>query len=69
MTKKDYELIAQSLWIAKPSIVTPDYVKFKVTYITGKMHAWKNTCKTVADGLALKDKRFKKDEFLRLCGV
>lgn len=60
--------------IAKPSkqhYLTPDTIlsKDKQVYIVGKLHAWDNTCKVIADSLALKDPNFKKDLFLDQCGV
>lgn len=75
MTKKDYELIAQGLYIAKPSrSVIPYHIEIATleirnAYCAGTANAWDNTCRTLAEALELKDKDFKKSLFLQQCGV
>lgn len=72
MTKKDYELIAAGLKIAKPNYNNiPDWIPAdeRPSYRQARIHAWDNTCKTVANMLNLKDGRFKFEQFLKDCGV
>lgn len=71
MTKKDYELIAESLRCAGPSTVLPVDIDPSDVYIyrKGRGHAWRNTCLTMADRLALANPLFSRKKFLELCGV
>ena len=70
MTKKDYELIAQSLWIARPDWDnTPYEYVMNDIYKTGRLNAWDNTCKTLAQGLEQNNPKFNRSKFLRACGL
>lgn len=62
MTKKDYELIALALKGSYPSHQPGASNDAMRSY-------WKWMCGYVAEQLASQDKRFKRQEFLRLCGV
>ena len=71
MTKKDYELIAEGLRLAMPGPTVPTSLdQFDIqAYRKGRGDAWRNTCKTVADRLALANPRFSTRMFLTACGL
>ena len=75
MTKKDYELIALGLRMAKPSRNINPYPieaqgqKIIDVYAYGKDNAWNNACKTLADYLSTDNPRFDKKRFLTACGI
>ena len=62
MTKKDYELIALALKGGYPSHQPGVSNEVMRNY-------WKWLCGYVAEHLANQDKRFKRDQFLKDCGV
>jgi hypothetical protein len=63
MTRKDYELIAKSLWL----VYNPDSLasRERAAYDEGV----KVTILTLADALASDNSRFDRDRFLKACGV
>lgn len=70
MTKKDYELIAGALSIAKPAEHNyPSEITDIDTYRAGRRHQWVNTCKTMADVLETTNTRFDRSKFITACGV
>jgi len=70
MTKKDYELIAQSLQIAKPNWDNAPYeYTMNDVYKTGRLHAWENTCETLAQNLEHANPKFNRSKFLASCGL
>lgn len=71
MTKKDYELIAQGLKIAGPSATIPANMAPEdvQAYRQGRKHSWQNSCKTLADLLALDNPLFSRNRFLTACGI
>ena len=60
MTKKDYELIADILANA-PTVIEIEAPIIRKQYV--------NDCKYFASRLATQDKRFKREQFLKDCGV
>lgn len=70
MTKKDYELIAQALWTAKPSWDNAPYeYNMNDIYKTGRINAWDNTCKTICGFFESNNPKFNRSKFLQACGL
>lgn len=70
MTKKDYELIAEQLRYATPNWDNAPYsFEMNDIYKTGRLDAWANICKTLADGLQLQNPKFNRSKFLKACGL
>lgn len=70
MTKKDYELIAEYLVYAMPNWDNAPYeYEMNDIYKTGRLNAWANTCKTLADGLQQHNPKFDRSKFLKACGL
>lgn len=59
MTKKDFELIARVLCAQRPDLPTDDMTDHGLDIVSGAF----------ADELAATNPRFKRDLFLRACGV
>lgn len=75
MTKKDYELIAKAVYLAADLakydlLVAKDNNDLELhNQATYRLEGVKKSAEYTAEALQEKDKRFKRDEFLKLCGV
>lgn len=64
MTKKDYDLIANSISRLVPGVVD----RTTVPYHAGEMNALLNAAHSLAESLASQNPRFNRDRFMVACG-